>query len=108
MLLYNKTEIKEKAKKAVEVQIFRFTQQDRYIRGIHTDNTGCIDINVEQLPDEFHAEVQLMNEEEYEHTLLANDCTTADFEDWYGDKDAKVLVVAISKDDAEQLREYFV
>lgn len=38
---------------------------------------------------------ELMNEEEYNNTLMANGDIYADFEDWYGDKDAKVLCIMI-------------
>ena len=108
MLTQTRQEVQELAKQAAEVQIFRFTQLDRYIRKIHTDNTACMDMNVDDLPEEFKGDVQLMDEEEYDNTLLANSCTSADFEDWYGDKDAKVLVVVLSYDSAEPLEKYCV
>ena len=108
MLIQTRQEVQELAAQAAEVQIFRFTQLDRYIRGIHTDNTGGMDMNVADLPEEFKGDVQLMDEEEYDNTLLANSCTSADFEDWYGDKDAKVLVVVLSYDSAEPLSEYWI
>ena len=38
---------------------------------------------------------ELMDEEEYNNTIMANCDIYADFEDWYGDKDAKVLCVMI-------------
>lgn len=41
---------------------------------------------------------RLMNEEEYNNTIEANNCMTADFETWYGDKNAIVLVIVLSED----------
>lgn len=39
----------------------------------------------------------LMDEEEYNNTILANACPQADFEEWYDDKNAKVLVLLIEQ-----------
>jgi hypothetical protein len=108
MLSYTKEEVKKMAAQAAEVEIYRFNQADRYIRGIHTDNTACVDMSVGNLPDEFTGRVELMDEEEYGNTILANSSMDADFEDWYGSKDAKVLVVVLSYESAESLREYWV
>ena len=108
MTSYTREEVKKMAAQAAEVEIYRFNQADRYIRGIHTDNTACMDMKVDDLPDEFKGIVQLMGEEEYNHTLLANSSMSADFEDWYGNRDAKVLVVALSHESAEPLSKYWV
>ena len=108
MLSYTREEVKKMAAQAAEVEIYRFNQADRYIRGIHTDNTACLDMSVDNLPDEFTGKVELMDEEEYDNTILANSSMDADFEDWHGSKDAKVLVVVLSYESAESLREYWV
>ena len=108
MLSYTREEVQKMAAQAVDFEIYRFNQADGYIRGIHTDNTACMDMKVDDLPDEFKGEVQLMDEEEYDHTLLANSSMSADFEEWYGNKDAKVLVVALSHESAEPLSEYWI
>lgn len=108
MLSHTKEEVKKMADQAAEVEIYRFNQTDRYVHGIHTDNTACMDMKVDDLPDEFKGDVQLMDEEEYGNTILANSSISADFEDWYGDKDAKVLVVVLSYESAEPLGEYWV
>lgn len=39
---------------------------------------------------------QLMNEQEYNENLLANSGITCDFDDWYGDKTAKVLCILLA------------
>lgn len=108
MLTQTRQEIEQMAAQAAEVEIYRFTQQDRYIRGIHTDNTASMDMKVGDLPDEFKGDVQLMDEEEYDSTILANSSMSADFEDWYGNKNAKVLVVVLSYESAEPLEQYWV
>lgn len=58
----------------------------------HTDNcTGTDDYSES-------AEVglvELMDEDEYNSSLLANCDVAADFGDWYGDKNAKVLCVML-------------
>lgn len=36
-----------------------------------------------------------MDEEEYDETILANSGIKADFDDWYDDKEAKVLVIVL-------------
>ena len=38
---------------------------------------------------------ELMDEDDYEHSVLANSCTVADFESWYGDSGAKVLCILV-------------
>jgi hypothetical protein len=108
MLSYTREEVKKMAAQAAEVEIYRFNQADRYILDIHTDNTACMDMKVDDLPDEFNGIVQLMDEEDYDNTLLANSSMSADFEDWYGNKDANVLVVVLSHESAEPLSEYWV
>ena len=96
MNTYKKEEILEMAKKADDVEIYQFTEQDRYIRGIHTDVIKGIDIDINSLPDEFTGEVELMGEDEYGRTVLANSSINADFTEWYEDKDATILVVVMS------------
>lgn len=38
---------------------------------------------------------QLADEDMYDKTVLANSEIAADFEDWYGNKDAKVLCILL-------------
>ena len=96
MNTYTKNQVKEMATRAADVEIYRFNQQDRYIRGIHTDNISSTDMSIDDLPDEFTGIVQFMNEEEYERSVLANSSMVAAFAEWYGSKSAYVLVVALS------------
>ncbi len=41
---------------------------------------------------------QLMDEEDYNHTVYANNCNRADFLEWYDDADAKVLVCLVEEE----------
>lgn len=62
---------------------------------IHTDNLRFI----EEIPEDDMdgtGEViswDLMDEEDYNNSVLANSCIEADFAEWYDDKNAKVLVI---------------
>ena len=103
MLRYTKTQIEIMAAKAAEVEIYSFNQADKYIHGIHTDNMRNLDIDTDALPAEFDGMVELMTEQEYNDTVLANSSVSADFADWYGNKDAKVLVVVLTMDSAAEL-----
>lgn len=60
----------------------------------HTDNCVAVEnYDINQEHDRILYEV--MDEEEYNQTILANTSVLADFEGWYGDKDAKVLCIMI-------------
>lgn len=61
-----------------------------YPLSFHTDNCE----GVEYIDDnELIGLWQLMDEYDYNHSICANCCVSADFDEWYGDKDAKVLCV---------------
>ena len=58
----------------------------------HTDNIKDVD----DVPENTRVVAwELMDEDTYNQTILANTCVTADFEDWYGNKEAKVLCILI-------------
>lgn len=50
---------------------------------LHTDFIKSIDLNSTDDIDNF--DVFLLNEEEYNNTILANSCVQANFNEWYGD-----------------------
>lgn len=63
---------------------------------IHSDNLESLDIGIDDIC--WHGNVltsEPMTESEYNKTVLANSCISADFETWYGDKNAQVMVVLI-------------
>lgn len=86
-------EIKEMyAGEYVELEIFKFIGRRH---DIHSDFIDSVD---EEIPDDTDVEAyKLMDEEAYGYGVLANTCFFADFEDWYGDKNAKVLVIVLSE-----------
>lgn len=87
------SEIIEKyGNEAAEIEVYRLTVNQRYYRGIHTDVIKCVDdyeYNDEAI------DYELMDEEEYDNTVLCNTCVCADFAEWYGDNAKKVLVIIV-------------
>lgn len=59
----------------------------------HTDNCKPVDNYNELAQVGFY---ELMGEKEYNGTLLANSDISADFADWYGSSDAKVLCIMLN------------
>ena len=77
-----------------EVEVY---QSSDMIRSLHSDFITCISAsNSEELYENLDvAHHELMDEKAYNESILANSCESADFETWYNDKDAKVLVVIV-------------
>lgn len=65
---------------------------ENYPYHFHTDNCYC----VEERADDEVGFYELMDEETYEHSILATANLRANFEDWYGNKDAKVLCMMLA------------
>ena len=65
-----------------------------YPKSFHTDNCRSTDNYNEDTEVKL---VELMDEDDYNDTLLANTDIHVDFEDLYGNKNAKVLCVMIDK-----------
>ena len=64
-----------------------------YPNHFHTDNCET----AECYSDESEVGLyELMDEEDYAHSILANSCVSADFEGWYGSKEAKVLCIMLT------------
>ena len=58
----------------------------------HTDNCKF----TEEFTDESKVGLyELMDEEDYNHSIMANASDYADFENWYGNKEAKVLCIML-------------
>lgn len=85
-------ELKEKyAGQYADVEVYA----DRWNRkpGFHTDRI----MNVEDYEDlDEVVEYSLMDEGEYSSTVFANCSECTDFERWFGDKDAKILVAKVN------------
>lgn len=79
--------------KYVECEIYKYNGSRR---SIHTDFIISTDAEIEDVEiQELEADYELLNEEEYNNTIYANCGEYADFAEWYGDKDAKVLVIVL-------------
>lgn len=78
----------------VECEIYRFTD---FTHRVHSDFIS------DDIEDELYNEneevlyEELMDEEEYGMTVIANTDTVADFADWFGDKNAQILVIILSE-----------
>lgn len=91
-------EVKEHYKgQYVECEIYRFTD---FTHRVHSDFIYTPDDIENDLYNENEEVVyeELMDEEEYGMTVIANCDVTADFEDWFGDKNAQILVIILSED----------
>lgn len=77
-----------------ECEVYKSTVTEQFYKGIHTDSIEYI----EELPKIYKIlDYELMNEEDYNTTVLANSSETYDFEKLYGNKNAKVLVIVIEE-----------
>lgn len=58
--------------------------------------------NLEEEPDPEREVLsfELMTEEDYNNSILANSSETADFLTWYDDKDVKILCIAVKEAEA--------
>lgn len=81
--------LKEYSEKWTDYELYRYVGTKR---NIHTDNIKSVCGTHNELEVLDYA---LIDEEEYDKTVLANACESADFEDWYDDKNAKVLVIIV-------------
>ena len=59
----------------------------------HTDNCKF----TEEFTDESKVGLyELMDEEDYNHSIMANASDYVDFEDWFGNKNAKILCIMLA------------
>ena len=61
-------------------------------KSFHTDNIRFYE---EDYLDKDVKSYCVMDEEEYDSTILANSCTKADFKEWYDDEKATVLCILV-------------
>jgi hypothetical protein len=90
-----------------EIVDFEIYQLFSEYNGFHTDNLKnyyvladgrVYDENIVEKSDLLDNEVMqyaIVDENDYNRTVMANSCESADFESWYNDKNAKVLLIAI-------------
>lgn len=90
--------LKKEIDQAAEVEIFKFTSRRHSVHsdfisdlllGISVDD---IDTDIIPLEDIY---IYLMDQEDYNNTVIANIGVRLDFEELYGDPEAKVLVIVL-------------
>lgn len=86
----------------VDEEIYISKEPKRYIRGFHGDFIESAEMNSLNINDDTPVYMeQLMDEEDYNNSILANSSVSADFAEWYDDKDARILCILIAREDAE-------
>lgn len=79
--------------KWADVEVYKpNTTGKHYPNHFHTDNCSYTEDWTE---DSYVKLVDLMDEEDYNNTVQAN-CDSADFEEWFGDKNAKILCMMLA------------
>ena len=85
--------LKEQGKKYMDIEVYRY-KSNKHI--IHTD---FIDWVEDYTDDSKVFDYELMDEDEYNETILANSGIQADFCEWYLKDKAKVLIIILEKGD---------
>lgn len=62
----------------------------------HTDKVDCIDGDFDSLKDREVLTYEAMDEDEYNATIYANCGMKADFDEWFDDKNAKILCILLA------------
>lgn len=88
--------LKKEINQAVDIEIYKYRGKRH---DIHTDFVDYIDksvndIDIDSLDD---LDFELMDQERYNNTIMANCSDYMDFEYLYGDPEAKVLVIVLSE-----------
>lgn len=80
-----------------DVEIYAFVGKVHKIHGDFITNLD--EVFQEEKYQDYEVESwEIMDEERYADSIVANSIENADFELWYNDKDAKVLVIVISEE----------
>ena len=95
-MYYTVAEIKKMYEgKYADIEFYKFRFNNKII---HTDYIKYIEDVSDDAPVE---DFELMDEERYNFSVLANCCEEADFKTWYGSSEARVLVIIIADDNNE-------
>lgn len=91
---------KDEVKNTVDWDVYRYSDSSHRL---HSDYIESVDLAYSEVKNMEVDEWYVMDEEEYSRTILANTSEYADFEQWYDDKDARVLIIMVSegKDDGQ-------
>lgn len=89
-------EVKEMYKsKYDDIEVYKPKSTGRYYPNhFHTDNCKFTEEHTDKLEVGLY---ELMDEEDYEDSIMANTCVYADFSEWYGNKNAKVLCIMLKE-----------
>ena len=83
--------LEEQGREYVNMEVYSYLFSNH---SIHTDSIKSVE---EYSDDDEVIDYELMNEEDYQRTILANSCDIADFAEWYDDANAIVLIVIIDE-----------
>jgi hypothetical protein len=89
---YSKTYLQQLSNECIDVEFYKFNNANHKI---HTDNITDIDMTWDELPEDIECEWIQADEEHYNRTILANTSISANFADWYGDNNAKVMLIVL-------------
>lgn len=86
-------EVKELYKdEYADMEVYRPNCIRNYPNHFHTDNCSF----TEEFTDESEVGLyELMDEEDYNNSIMSNVSDYADFEGWYGNKNAKILCIML-------------
>lgn len=77
-----------------DYEVWQYTDDSRRVHTDHIKNIDSI-VSYDLIKDLESFDYFLIDQEEYDTTILANSCLRADFGEWYDDSDAKILVVML-------------
>lgn len=80
----------------VEVEVFRARNGGSRQCPFHTDYCKCIDDIEDYSEDALAKYHELMNEHDYNTSILVNNGYQLDFQELYGDSEAKVLCIMLA------------
>ena len=97
--LYNKILEKNKNETIVDFKIYIPKDEHYSVYDIHQDTIK--EITEDDIPKQLFnnlevANYQIMDEKDYSFSIMAND-GFADFEEWYDDKNAKVVIMMVER-----------
>lgn len=98
-------EVKEEVKNILhenyqEIEVYEANCRGKYYPSeFHTDNCISTDDYTDESEVGFY---ELMDEEDYNDSIMANTSECADFNEWYGDKEAKILCIMLADFEEEE------
>lgn len=96
-MTYEELLLTKEASECVEVECYEGVYGNDY--SFHTDKIKSYDKKPK--PYDIVLEYELMDEDDYNDSVLANSSESADFAEWYNDENAMVLVVLIQPQESQ-------